>query len=509
LEAAVTGILHLDGVSHRYGRVTTLDDLTLDVTAGTVHAVIGPNGAGKSTLLNLIAGTLTPDRGRIVFDGTDVTGHRADRRARAGIGRTFQHPGVFTDLPVIANMALATRPGRGRAARDRAAERMWQLLHEIGIRRQCFDPAGRLSYGQRRLLEIAMALAGRPRLLLLDEPSAGLSSIDIAQVTQLLRGLSDNVTVILVDHHLDLVWDLADTVTALDHGRALTTGTPEHIRAHPDVGAAYLNTTTGPVERPSIRGSRVELTIRHLSAAYQGASVLDDVSLDVKARHVHAILGRNGAGKTTLINSIAGLHPHSQPSRIHLNGYQLPAGEPHTIADLGVALVPQGRRLFATLTGEEHLALAERHRFGRHGPRLSRADVLDLLPSLHDILSRRPYQLSGGQQQLLALARALLTGSRLLLLDEPSEGLAPAVTAQLATVLIQLTELGATVLLTEQNAAFALTVATDVSVLDHGRIVTTDTTTSPTLRRQLETSLGIIGTPTDPTMSHTDARGRS
>jgi branched-chain amino acid transport system ATP-binding protein len=498
--------LHLDGLTHRYGQVTTLDDLSLHLPAGARHAVIGPNGAGKTTLLHLIAGARTPHAGRIWFDGADVTGWPADRRARHGIGRTFQHPGVLTDLTVAQNLTLAA------PRRRRPAALVAQILDRLSL---AVDPdvrAGRLSYGQQRLLEIGMALTTEPQLLLLDEPSAGLSPADITHLAGVLDRLPEQTTVILVDHHLDLVWQVVDTVTVLHHGRHLITGAVDDVRAHPGARDAYLTTTTDiPRRRPRTGTGAtggVLLRVDGLRAGYQQAPVLDDLHLDVEDGSVHAVLGRNGAGKTTLLNTIAGLHPATGGS-ISLGGTRQASRQPWQAADHGVALVPQGRRLWHNLTVDEHLRLA-----GHTSHSSGRDQVFALLPDLPELLRRYPHQLSGGQQQMVALARALLTRPRLLLLDEPSEGLAPALAARLADAVTAIAATGVTVLLTEQNLTVALAAADQVTVLDRGRAAlhttTASLTTATAARAELEQLLGLTDrhttSPTEMTSSPGAAR---
>lgn len=463
-------LLHLDQISGRYGAVTALHPLTLTVDGNARHAIIGPNGAGKSTLLRLISGTLPTATGRIRLAGRDITSRRPDARARAGIAQTFQHPGVITALSVRDNIRLALRARyfTGRRHNDAAVA---SALDRIGLLAHGHVRAGQLPYGQRRLLELGMALASQPRILLLDEPSAGLDPTDIDHLTRLLSGLPAETAVVLVDHHLPLVWATADTVTVLHHGRHLTTATPAVVRADPHVRDAYLNPpTTATTTRPRRSGTTgpVLLQVRDLRAGYHGADVLDGIDLTVRQDDVHALLGRNGAGKSTLLNTIAGLHT-ARAGRIQIGGIDLLSHGDRRTALPRVAIVPQGRRLFDSLSVAEHLRLAVRRR--PSDQRWSLDTVLALMPSLDDAMNRPPQQLSGGQQQFLALAHALLTGPDLLLLDEPTEGLAPAVIAQLRTILAGLADTGQTVLLAEQNLGFALDVANHVTVLDRGRVV--------------------------------------
>jgi ABC-type branched-subunit amino acid transport system ATPase component len=460
----VTALLHLDQVSARYGAVTAVHPLALTVEPGSRHAIIGPNGAGKTTLLHLIAGSLPVASGRILLADENITGHRPDRRARNGIARTFQHPAVITALTVVDNLRLAL-PGSRRGRPDTA---LTDALNRVGLTAHAHVLAGHLAYGQRRLLELGMALADRPRLLLLDEPSAGLDPAGVQQLTALLASLPEQTAVILVDHHLPLVWAVAETVTVLHHGRHLSTGKPADIRDHPGVRDAYLNppNTTDPAERPLLRPRRppILLEVRGLHAGYHGADVLHGIDLDLPSGAIHAVLGRNGAGKTTLLNALAGLHP-VRAGRIRLDDVDLHAHRRSRSA--AVAIVPQGRRLFAQLTVAEHLRLAAGRR--PPGQLWDLGAVLDLMPSLRDGMNRPPGQLSGGQQQFLALARALLAGPRLLLLDEPTEGLAPSLITQLQHVLTRLADRGQTVLLAEQNLGFALQVANRLTVLEDGR----------------------------------------
>jgi ABC-type branched-subunit amino acid transport system ATPase component len=499
-------LLHLDGVSHGYGAVQALHPL------------------------NLIAGSAATPTGRIRFDSRPITGLRNGPRARLGIGRTFQHPAVVDQLTAADNVSLAIRqPYRQAWSGSWRTERIRTALQQVGLAGHADTTAGRLSYGQRRLLELAVAFAARPRLLLLDEPSAGLDATEIGQIADIIRDLPDEVAVILVDHHLPLVFALATTVTVLAAGRHITTAAPQQVRADRTVQQVYLspapaanlhpataearaaaapNTapgsdTTSRTSRPATgEPTRPMLQVDGLYAAYHGAPVLEDIAVTVDAGSVHVVLGRNGAGKSTLLNTIAGLHRPEPDTRIRLDDIDLRPGRAEHAARHGIALVPQGRRLFATLSIREHLTLAGRRtrRRAQQGVRWSVDEVLDLLPALADKLHRYPGQLSGGEQQMAAIARALLAGPRMLLLDEPSEGLAPQVVDQLTATVTSIADAGVAVLLAEQTQRLALTVADRCSVLEHGRIAFTATTAQlgdPTMHDRIAGLLGVTaGSPT-------------
>lgn len=501
-------LLRVESLSRRFGAITAVNDVSLEVNPGARHAIIGPNGAGKTTLLHLIAGTLHPTSGTITLGGHDITALPAHTRARHGIGRTWQHPAVFARLSVADNLTLAANPhDHMRLRRQKAG--LAALLEQAGLDAHAATPAGRLPYGLQRGLELAMALAAQPQVLLLDEPSAGLDPDELSRLTSLLTTLRrDGVTVVLVDHNLELVWAVADTVTVLHHGRHLATGTPDQVRANPQVQAAYLTpTTTGRAagtRRPPT-GTPPMLHVADLRAGHHGHPVLDGIDLQVGLGEAVAVLGRNGAGKTTLLNTLAGILPvHS--GQIILGGIvAVTRWRPDQRARAGIALVPQGRRLWPTLTVAEHLTCAHAAHDGNRDLNTRRRwtveGILDLLPALAARTRQPARLLSGGEQQMLALARALLTNPSLLLLDEPSEGLAPSVVEQLTTVLADLTATGLSVLIAEQNQALATAIADRIVVLHAGRIAMTCTSRqlsdSPEHQHRLRTLLG-VGEPADP-----------
>ncbi|MEV0215436.1 ABC transporter ATP-binding protein [Micromonospora sp. NPDC050695] len=244
----MTPLLSAQDVRVRYGALTALDGVDLAIHDGQRHALIGPNGAGKTTLLNVIAGATTPQRGAVRLDGRDIGRLGPAARARRGINRIHQRPAVFSTLTATENIVVAALPRviarrrwwpgeRRRAAQHRAGP----LLDQMGLADVAAVPAGHLAHGQRRQLEIAMALAGRPRLLLLDEPAAGLSATEVGRLADLLRALPRAVAVLLVEHRLDLVYALSDTVTVLRDGQTLAAGTPDEIRTSPLVRQAYAD----------------------------------------------------------------------------------------------------------------------------------------------------------------------------------------------------------------------------------------------------------------------------
>ncbi len=255
----MTAIIEVRGLTRRFGGVVALDAVDLSIAAGEVFAIIGPNGAGKTTLLNLLTGLDRPPAGTVVFEGRDIAGWPAWRTTRAGIGRTLQSPGLFDDLSVLENIKVAVDAGGqesflgsllalpGPRRRElRAAEVARELVDRLGLGPDADRPARGLPFGRQRLVEIARALATGPKVLMLDEPAAGLSRSEVEALAVVLSDLGQRgTTVCLVEHNMALVMAIADRILVLDHGQVLFSGTPREVRSHPEVIAAYLGSAAG------------------------------------------------------------------------------------------------------------------------------------------------------------------------------------------------------------------------------------------------------------------------
>jgi len=234
----MSALLSTRSLTKRFDGLLAVSEVDFDLMAGDVHALIGPNGAGKTTLVGMICGRIAPTAGSVTFDGRDITALPAHKRIGLGMAYTFQITSVFAGLSVRENVALAARgrlgPGEQVGPAVRAA------LDKVGLADRAKEVAGNLSYGHQRLLEIAMGLAQSPRLLILDEPTQGLSEGEIARFTTLIEGLRGQTTVLLIEHNMRVVWDVADRVTVLNFGEVLAEGTPEEIHENRAVQAAYL-----------------------------------------------------------------------------------------------------------------------------------------------------------------------------------------------------------------------------------------------------------------------------
>ncbi len=241
-------LLKIEGLVKRFGGLTATDNLSLDVAEGEVHALIGPNGAGKTTIINQLTGELHPDGGRIVLDGEDIVGQPVHARVRKGLARTFQIVQLMGSYSALDHVALAVQAHAGHSFRflrsARADRRLVDpamvLLERVGLSARADRPVAALSHGERKQLELAVALAMEPRLLLLDEPMAGLGAVESAQMVELLRSLKGKFALLLVEHDMEAVFTLADRISVLVGGRAIATGSAAQIQADPAVRTAYL-----------------------------------------------------------------------------------------------------------------------------------------------------------------------------------------------------------------------------------------------------------------------------
>ena len=241
-------ILQIAGLCKRFGGVVASDSVTLDIPHGEFHAVIGPNGAGKTTLIGLLAGEISPLSGTIRFDGNDITALPVDRRSQLGMARSFQITSLFPEFTALENVALAVQAHAGHSFRfwkdawsdETLCEPARAALARVGMAGRADTPVGKLSHGEQRQLEIAMALATKPRLLLLDEPMAGMGPEESARMIGILRELKGSITTLLIEHDMETVFALADRITVLVYGRVIASGDPTVIRADAAVREAYL-----------------------------------------------------------------------------------------------------------------------------------------------------------------------------------------------------------------------------------------------------------------------------
>ena len=334
-------------------------------------------------------------------------------------------------------------------------------LSRVGLAGREQTIAGTLSYGHQRLLEVAMGLALKPRLLILDEPTQGLSDGEIENFITLVREIAREATVLIIEHNMPVVMQLADRITVMNAGKILAEGTP---RTNPRQRrrAARLSRHT----RGGQCGWLTSLTISGLDCFYGETQILYGLDLSLRQGEVHCLLGRNGAGKTTALKAIMGLAP-ARAGSIRLGSVELTELAPHEVPKAGVAYVPQGRRLFAEMTVAENIEIGL---MARGKGKTEREAVLDLFPILRERLKQRSGTLSGGEQQMLAMARALCLEPQVLLLDEPTEGLMPSMIAKIRETVARLRQRGVSTILVEQRVDAVLPVADRVSFIENGRV---------------------------------------
>jgi len=438
-------LLRVSALTKRFGGFTALDNVSVEIRPGERFGLIGPNGSGKTTLINCISGAFRTEPGTVTFRDEDITRLQPHMRTRRGIARSFQIPRPFKSMTVSENLMVALDFA---AVTDEAAsapqrrDTMMSILTRMGLASKADVSATKLSQVELRKMELARAMATHPKLLISDEAMAGLSSSEVDEVLDLLMSLaSQDITIIMIEHIMQAVMRPKSWLTS----------------------ACRMPTLA------------LSLAINDLDAGYGAVKALRGVTLHVEAGETVALLGTNGNGKSTLMKCVAGLvRPQRGSMSLTIDGmtHDLARLSTEAIVDLGVALVPEGRRLFPKLTVLENLMLGAFRKAARRNIDRNLALAFETFPALKGLQSQLAGTMSGGQQQMLAIARALMSSPRLLLIDEPSVGLSPLLVSQTIAKIGELNQhLGLTVLMAEQNFNQAIRIADRGYIIVHGEIV--------------------------------------
>ena len=403
-----------------------------------------------------------------------------ENATRAGIGRSFQITNLFAGLSVQENVRLATQARDPRrfdiwsAARDltRVNDETAQVIQAMGLGGIEAAEAGTLSYGGQRLLDMSLALASRPRLLLLDEPLAGLAAAERERVGDLIKSIATQLPVLLVEHDIDRVFRIADAVTVMNDGQVLVDGTVEDARTSPEVQAVYIGAGAHALAAsasPSQATDKVLLSLEGVDTYYGKSHILRAVTFDVHRHEIVALLGRNGAGKSTVLKTIVGIAPPRSGS-ISLAGQPM-AGRPSALITRGgISYVPQGRGLFAGMTVADNMELGRLRRRNGKGVHWDEEKIFRFFPRIKERWRSPADYLSGGEQQMVAVARALSGDTQVLLLDEPFEGLAPAIVEELFEAFDKLRS-EISIVIVDHHLDLALALSDRTVALERGEVI--------------------------------------
>lgn len=474
-------VLEVQAIDKHFGGIQAVKNAQLTLHAGEIHALIGPNGAGKTTTFNLISGMFAPDRGTVKLNGRQIQGLSPHDICQQGLARSFQITNLFRGLSIYENLRLSLQ------ARHTARFNMWrdidsypqihaetsELMKFLGLEGMEKIEGGELSYGGQRLVDLGIALGSKPHVLLMDEPLAGLAAAERERVSHLVKTIASNIPVLIVEHDIDRVLGFSQQVTVMNQGSVLMAGTPDEARADQRVQEIYTGTGTPPVtgRMAGDASSRPQLLrFEGVNAFYGKSHILNGASLEVREGEIVALLGRNGAGKSTLLKTLTGLLKPAS-GQIEYAGRNIAGLPAPDIARMGIGYVPQGRGLFSGMTVAENLSLGRLARAtdGSNGCVWSEEKILQYFPRLKERMNTHADYLSGGEQQMVAVARALSGNVRLLLLDEPFEGLAPAVVQELFTVFDQLRR-EVSIIIVEHNLDLVLALADRVFALERGAV---------------------------------------
>jgi branched-chain amino acid transport system ATP-binding protein len=475
-------VLKVEGVSKRFGGIHAVEGVCLNVRAGEIHALIGPNGAGKTTLFNLVSGLFQVDSGVVRLRGREIQDIPSNRICHQGLSRSFQITSLFKGLSIYENLRLslqAQNPGRFNIWRDinsycAVHTETAELVKFLGLEGLEEAEGGELSYGGQRLVDLGIALGAKPQMLLLDEPLAGLAAAERERVSNLVKAIAANIPVLIVEHDIDRVLGFSHTVTVMNQGAVLMTGTPDAVRADVRVQEIYTGKGVPEIEHERAQNSDEAraplLKFTRVNTFYGKSHILNEATLDVREGEIVALLGRNGAGKSTLLKTISGLVPAAS-GEIEFVGRNIARLAAPDIARLGIGYVPQGRGLFAGMTVRENLALGRlaRKTDGSDGVVWTEDEIIEFFPRLKERRDVAADYLSGGEQQMVAVARAMSGNVKLLLLDEPFEGLAPAVTLELFKVFDGLRQ-HISIVIVEHNLDLVLALADRVFALERGAV---------------------------------------
>jgi ABC-type branched-subunit amino acid transport system ATPase component len=522
----MSNLIEVRGVVKAYGGIKALNGCDLDVIEGEINGLIGPNGSGKTTLFNVVTGYEKVQQGQVMLRGKEITGSSPDRVFGLGIGRTFQLTRMFPRLTVLENVLVATQREEGwvrsmtrLAGSHSERARALELLDFVGITRLANEPAGNLSYGQRKLLELASLLIADPAILLLDEPAGGVNPTLINHLADRIKDLnSDGKTILVVEHNMEFVMGICSRITVLSQGATLMAGTPSEVRSSPAVLEAYLgadeeeaaldaalreelDAATSGAGRVSVVAegdsraqgdsaaegdSRADaatagdvaaeplLTLSGLCVGYGGADILKHVTLDVARGGITCVVGPNGAGKSTVMKTISGLL-RPREGEVRFRGEVVSGLTPKQILARGIAQVPQAHSLFPDMTVHENVEMGAFTVRDRALVRKRLAAVQELYPIVRDRANEKAGGLSGGQQRLVEFARCLMLEPELIMLDEPSMGLDPQTRTMVFEMIALMNLQGRTILLVEQNARAGLKLSSHGVVLENGAVRLTGT----------------------------------